>query len=215
MLYMEPTKAYAGCLLYGDYYDLKELYETLYYITEAFPYGKQYWNLQDYALGLCYDIRHAYQGQREIVPIGIDSIRYYGVKILWPELLFQFSLIQWFSAFVPMASKHHAHLYRLRACLEQSLKEINPLAEELLCKSLYMRFGYTESFLVSYVNLTTNNFIEMTKSERKKNIINYIFIDEISKEYIEFRSAVNERAKELGCNPKDIKINYKEKKINW
>ena len=82
MLFGEATKKGAGIILWGDYHDLKNLYETVWKLSKSIgPEG----SISDFVLGLCYDIRHAYQGDREINEFGIDEldkVKYYGVKIL-------------------------------------------------------------------------------------------------------------------------------------
>lgn len=103
MIYVENTPNNLGVAIYGDYNDLEKLYDSLHNIVgdenQHIPYELPRLRV----LGLCYDIRHAMQGDREyeFVPNGMspEIMRYRGmitpennlylkVYALWPEILF-------------------------------------------------------------------------------------------------------------------------------
>lgn len=103
MFSIKTTKNNLGITISGDYNDLNELYTA---ISNLVGYqGK----INDYdgvvlrILGICYDLRHAFMGHREmeIVSSGIDDETkkwhgkiypdynlYYSVNILWIEAIF-------------------------------------------------------------------------------------------------------------------------------
>jgi hypothetical protein len=215
---MVPTKNYAGVILYGDYYDLKDLYETIYHVVENFPYNSHH-IFKDYALGLCYDIRHAYEGQREIKELGFDerdSAKYYGVKILLPVLLFQYKLIRWFKGFVTITNNHQANLFRLESCIENALKEIDAeIADQCMLHFTY-NSGITDKYLRIFIDSLSIEYMEKTKAKRKSSLVSMLnSMSELSPEYRDFHKMAVERAVELNCKPEKLNYNYDEKEIIW
>lgn len=102
MIYMASTSNNAGVTLYGDYYDLNNLYDTISIISEC-KVCKHIKGLNDYILALCYEIRHAYQRMREIKKLGFDKYdkaTYYGINVFWPMIIFQVKILRWLAAFV-------------------------------------------------------------------------------------------------------------------
>ncbi len=108
MIKLENTPKALGITIKGDYYDLNELYDAvcqpadLYFtfifnaLKEKYPSNpERYEDLigdYDYAhnciLGLCYDIRHAYQGDRDIEYMREDKNKYYKVDVLYPWMIY-------------------------------------------------------------------------------------------------------------------------------
>ncbi|MGO1372361.1 MAG: DUF6904 family protein [Senegalia sp. (in: firmicutes)] len=103
MLYMENTQKNLGVSLYGDYLDFENLYKALHKIIGDEDEYRNFYSSQMRVLGLCYDIRHAMQGDRDytFVENGIndDILKfnsfiapkqnvYLKVNIFWPEMLY-------------------------------------------------------------------------------------------------------------------------------
>jgi hypothetical protein len=103
MIYIKNTPNYAGVAIYGDYLDFDNLYEALYDIVGGEDEYTGYERVRIRVLGMCYDIRHALMGHREIefVDNGLDEQKmkylsiisskknlYLVVHVLWPEILF-------------------------------------------------------------------------------------------------------------------------------
>ena len=64
MLKMESTPKGAGVIMYGDYWDLRALHEMIHALSgEDAPFTP---NVQDSVLALAYEVRHSYQGEREV-----------------------------------------------------------------------------------------------------------------------------------------------------
>ena len=104
MIQAKVTKNLTGITIQGDYDDFNDLVNAIYRMTgvdrnEAGLYDEVKMRL----LGLCYDIRHAYMGDREVVlkdnvlnedlkeEMGIKNCNqniYYSVNVLYPEALF-------------------------------------------------------------------------------------------------------------------------------
>ena len=82
MIFTTPTKYAAGITLWGDFNDLNSLHETIHNLVEGTPFNDE---IKDMILGLAYDVRHAYQRDREEKVFGIDEydkVVYRGEKIL-------------------------------------------------------------------------------------------------------------------------------------
>ena len=76
MIYATPTQNLTGICLEGEYLDFYEMVESIYRMTGLEDdYYDPYWGVKNRLLGLCYDLRHAYQGDREVdfVDNGVDE----------------------------------------------------------------------------------------------------------------------------------------------
>lgn len=103
MLQAKSTSNHTGVTLTGDYLDFERLYEALHNIVgEEGEYPRHYL-ARLRVLGVCYDIRHAMMGDREIAlfdnNMDTDKMKwhstitpeqnvYYSFNTLWPEAAF-------------------------------------------------------------------------------------------------------------------------------
>ncbi len=106
MLKIENTENLTGVCISGDYEDLYNLVEAFHEITVNEyddAYDERYAKISSRVLGLCYDVRHAYQGDRQVefVENGMDKHKmiyheivvpksnvYYKVNYLYPEMIY-------------------------------------------------------------------------------------------------------------------------------
>ncbi|MHB1647087.1 MAG: DUF6904 family protein [bacterium] len=103
MIYVQNTPNNAGVYVYGDYKDFDALYESLHDIMWDKNENIIYDSAMNRVMAVCYDLRHAIMGDREIefVDNGMDADKmkwlakvcsdknvYYRIEILLPELLF-------------------------------------------------------------------------------------------------------------------------------
>lgn len=103
MLTLRNTPNLAGIQITGDYLDLNTLYSSLHTIVGDEGQFRNYEGARLRILGVCYDIRHAFQGDREVefIENGMDTDKmkfmgliapesnvYYKVNIYYPEILF-------------------------------------------------------------------------------------------------------------------------------
>lgn len=106
MIAIKNTPNLTGVTISGDFNDLYNLVESLHDITladDAAGAYHQYIGISTRVLGVCYDIRHAYQGDREIELIDNNMTDekmkwhsiiapknniYYSCNILYPEMFF-------------------------------------------------------------------------------------------------------------------------------
>lgn len=214
---MEPTPYYAGVTLYGDYMDLRDLYDTIFELSDSLFIHTQ--KFKDCLLGLCYDIRHAYEGRRKIITIdngSNDTTKYFGVDILFPTLLFQFKLIRFFARFSPTCCTHHANIFRLQSCIENSLKQVNSDLADSCIELLQYDDGLHKHYLTSFIDNLNVDFIEMTKKERKNNIYQIMrSMYPMSTEYLQFERRISEEAKRLNTTPDALEIEREDKPFRW
>ncbi|MGV1867608.1 DUF6904 family protein [Rhizobium sp. 23-156Da] len=100
MLSYGLLKNHAGILLIGDYTSLTWLHEVVHDVNDRSPLVK---DKEGSFLGLAYDVRKAYERQREIIkpPKHFEEIGVrYGVQILWPVLMLQQRLLRQSLAFL-------------------------------------------------------------------------------------------------------------------
>lgn len=103
MIYLENTPNLTGVTVYGDHLDFEKLYDSLHIIVGEEGEYPDYEGPRLRVLGVCYEIRHALMGNREIKLIdnGItqDMMKFHSLiapnhnaylafNVLWPELLF-------------------------------------------------------------------------------------------------------------------------------
>ncbi|MDN5322568.1 MAG: hypothetical protein PWQ67_1022 [Clostridia bacterium] len=103
MIYVKNTPNNTGVAIYGDYMDFENLYEALHTVVGDEDEFVEYEAARIRVLGVCYDIRHALMGDREIefVDNGMDEEKkrrmsllapdknvYLKIYVLWPEILF-------------------------------------------------------------------------------------------------------------------------------
>jgi hypothetical protein len=112
-----------GLLLIGDYASLRELHEVVHDINDRSPLIREE---DGEFLGLAYDVRKAYEQQREILqpPEGYEEIGVrYGVQILWPVLLVQQRMLRVSLGYLDHSRRHQAITYALEAVIEAGLRE--------------------------------------------------------------------------------------------
>lgn len=103
MIYITNTPNNAGVAIYGDCLDFDALYEALHIVVGDEDEYERFQAARLRVLGVCYDLRHALMGDREIefVNNGMDKDKmrslaiiahdkniYLKINVLWPELLF-------------------------------------------------------------------------------------------------------------------------------
>lgn len=103
MIIIKPTPNNAGVAILGDHNDFETLYESLHELVGEEDDHEAYASARMRILGVCYDLRHALQGDRELrfVPNGMDQDKikwmgiithdtnvYLEIQVLWPEMLF-------------------------------------------------------------------------------------------------------------------------------
>lgn len=87
MLKVASTENRTGILLSGNWEDLNALYDAISNLLGEEGFYKGYDDVSTRILGLSYELRHAYQGDRETFS-SEDGTPCYATRLLWPEVLF-------------------------------------------------------------------------------------------------------------------------------
>ena len=123
MLRIKPTKNLIGVTVEGDYDTLSDLVYSIYNLTcsedpELDPEDPHF-AVKNRLLGICYDLRHAYQGDRQVFlednGMNRDKMKwhelitpeqnvYYRVNLLFPEVVFAACAVP---RLYPMAGEHY------------------------------------------------------------------------------------------------------------
>ena len=105
MISATPTENLTGVTIQGDWSDLYDLVDAIYRLTGLTddPGKDMFWGVKNRLLGVCYDIRHAYMGDRNVMFVdnGMDDEKmkwhsmitpkqnvYFSAEILFPEAVF-------------------------------------------------------------------------------------------------------------------------------
>lgn len=104
MISAKPTENLTGITVEGNFDDFYEITDSIYRMTSfKDDYDDFYWSVKNRLLAICYDIRHAYMGDREVklVDNGVhDEMMkwhsmilpkqevHFSVKFLFPEAVF-------------------------------------------------------------------------------------------------------------------------------
>ena len=173
MLIGIPTKHAAGITIFGDYYDLKSIHESIHSLVQDGPFSP---SLGDFVLGLAYEVRRSYQNDRQNKVFGrdsLDQVSYRGFDSLWPVILVQISLLRWAAGFVPTSRAIQSDLYRLESCIEIALSEISPQLSHDCLNWIRTLNGLPENYLIEFITHQSRIYVTKynTKSKRLQVIL--------------------------------------------
>ena len=218
MLTSVPTKQGAGITIYGDFYDLSALHETIHKIAG------QSWvdeGFGDYMLGLAYDIRKAFEGQREKRTFGFDpleKVTYRAVSILWPHVLTQAGMVRHFAAFHTTDHKDQACLYLLEDCLITSLLAFDQAAGKECAEWLVKFRVFPNDYLFNFVtDVCCRKYLFETPAKKRFKTLPAILrmLDWWSPEYKAYAEATKKTAEKLECSPKLLRDEREWPTFKW
>ncbi|MCB1956613.1 MAG: hypothetical protein KDG55_13110 [Rhodocyclaceae bacterium] len=170
MLQYKLLRNHAGMLLVGDYETLEALHALIHDVNDRSPIVR---DREGLFLGLAYDIRKAYEGQRRKLkaPAQFPEIGpRFGVEILWPVLLVQSRILRASMAFIDTGKWAQAHAYALEAVIEAALKEDfgGDLGARLIQR--WMAIHPTHPWAEEKLDSRCAYYCSLGKAERKKRI---------------------------------------------
>lgn len=215
MILAEPTPLGAGVTIWGDYHDLRSLYDTVSRIADAAP-----GTLGDFMYGLSYDIRHAYEHQREEKAFGhddLDKVTYLGERILWPHILAQVSLVRSYAAFVNTSKEDQANIYRLEHVLEHALREYDADVGEACVEWLAVPFHASSHYLPEFFGELAHRYVDGPAGKRRFKRLPAVLrsMSEASPEYRAFEAELERIAKDHGCEPHELSGNTDFPEFKW
>jgi hypothetical protein len=209
VIFSTPTKHGAGIALQGDYHDFQDLHESIHQITKTDVLSG---GLGDFVLGLAYEVRHAYQGDRDVqrLPANIfetETTTYFSFRTLWPIFLYQIGLLRWSAAFQPTSRDFQATIFRLEASAENALTSYDPFVGSL-CVEWLVRFQPPpKRYLLEYIPNCSLQYVTLGKpgKSRFKNLPEILrMLSGYSEEYRAYQDYMQSIAKEKGCEPEAL-----------
>jgi len=207
LLIAESTKYCAGIKIFGDYLDLKNFHETIHYLVEGVAIGGHESTLGEFVLGLAYDVRHAYQRDREIQEFGSfehDSVTYMGFSTLWPYILPQVGLLRNAAAFYPTNRNHQSTLFKIESCIEETLYSIDPIIGKDVFGWLTSFSGLSSDYYIEFINQCAFRYVTEKKTAKARFRLLPGILHTMApwgEEYRNFASNIESIAKENGCSP--------------
>ncbi len=219
MLIASSTTKAAGIQIFGDYFDFESVYETIHHLCESSILAPQ---MEDYVLGLAYEIRQAFQGNRlqESLEAGPEGdVNYFGVKLLLPQYLVQLALLRHSASMKPTNHEHQSNLYRLEYVTLEALGEIDEKMAGVIFRLMAGLSGLnTRDYLFQFIDTMTLEYITEYKSkkERSKELpVILLSLSPTSPPYEHFEKMMNKLAKKEGCNPLELQDGEEWPDFEW
>lgn len=239
MLSIQSTEQLTGARVSGDFWDLDELINAIYAVTGDENKYYDYQGARNRILGVCYNLRHATQGDYHIEFVGNGLNKriltqhqlivpeknvYFSTEILWPELIFTAIALNDFILLHQEridASDWNIHIATIRKfqatiaeCLEEELDEKEFL---VFLEMLHTKKPLTFRYATQYVDVLNLEYIYLSAEERKAHLAAFalrLIIEDA--EYITLKEQLLEAAKTTknALHELQININYPEE-IIW
>ncbi|MBK3496646.1 hypothetical protein JFL43_17625 [Viridibacillus sp. YIM B01967] len=213
MISIQSTENLTGARISGDFWDFDELVHAIHHITTIDESDSPYEGARIRVLSVCYDIRHAAQGdhniefvmngmhkdimksQNVIVP---EQNVYLSVEILWPELLFTtIALNEFIQLYKGRNNFHYWNLHmttiqKFQAnvidCLKDSLKSQD---FKLFMSMIQLHQTSIVDYAIQYIDLLNLKFIHMSLEERQASLSTFAYkIAFKDTEYIAFKKQI-------------------------
>ena len=242
MLKVKLTKNYAGVTISGDYNDLDHLYDSIYYLIHGEPISIGEYTMQNHLYGFLYDVRHAYQGDREVELIdnNLDKYKreYFNLKenevtdknlcfsfnYLLPDLLLDMVLIKYFINKVCKKENdiYNPHInmvnYFYSIVLYSLLEMLTKIKFNKVKKGLLESVVSDRIFFPQWFELITVDYAKMTKEKRQKefmHIADAIYDYGHYKDYCDMKLDIQKLCEEKNCTLDDIHYDNFPEKIEW
>ena len=233
------TKNFAGFEIVGSYEDFNELYDN---VMLAIGPECEHENIEDarlHVLAFLYDLRHAYQGDRNIIVANtsldeetkksrqikekVDYEVLYGFYYLVPDALMDILIIKYFVSINREGIIDEFDQCRNTIRLFQS-KLVNALnimlTKEQMMKveqELYDSMILIEDFILQWIDLLNKDYIYATKAKRKN-----MFMDILDKvcnyfnypEFASFKSEIESLAKEYNIPLNEVTGSFNDYDID-
>lgn len=194
MIKIKNTENYTGVTISGDYDDLYNLVDAFHEITvdEFDEKNTKYYNVSIRVLGICYDIRHSYQGDREVELVDNNMDRdkmkflsiitprnnlYYKCNILYPEMIYG------------MLALNELIKLRIRNLTKEKLAYMNAFDRKVIWDSTITTIRAFQSEFIKCIMDT----ISEASHNRWLNLMNnkYISIEDMALQYLDLQNLNN------------------------
>lgn len=168
MLSYRLLRNHAGLMLIGDYTSLRLLHEVVHEVNDRSPLIKEE---SGPFLALAYDVRKAYEQQREVVappPERQEIGTQFGVKILWPVLLVQQRMLRVSLSYLDSSKWLQAMTYALEGVIEDGLKDDFGIKDASSLIYWWQRIDPVDPGLFDRLDSRGAIFCSWSKAERKR-----------------------------------------------
>ena len=169
MFTYRALKNAAGVALFSDYLSLRRVHDIVHDVNErsTLIHAKE-----GFFLGLAFDIRKAYEGQRlreKEDPMYPEVGPRLGFQILWPTLLVQCRQLRDSFAFIDHGKEHQSVAYELEFIVEQALaSEFRDLSLDI--KAQWEQLDAGHPFVEENVETRVAQFAAWSKKERQAGL---------------------------------------------
>jgi len=124
-------------------------------------------NKEGFLLGLAYDVRKAYEGQREktVREHFEDRCPIYGVQILWPAIISQVALLRGAMAFIPTDRMDQSVMYELEHLVQRAVREASPAGADGILAQM-RRLGEAHAHVEAVIDSRCGYFVSLPPKQR-------------------------------------------------
>ncbi len=222
MLKVQLTPNYAGVTISGDYDDLNYLYDSINYLIIGDANSIEEDIMKNHLYGFLYDVRHAYQGQRDI-ELNDNSLddymmKEYGLKhkditnknlyfkfnYLLPDLILDMILIKHFINKVnkKYRDEYNYYINMVNYFYSIVLQTLQGFLTEIqfnkVKRGLKDSYIVESTFIPQWFEIISIDYANMTKKSRKKefmHIVHAIYDYYLYKSYFELKEDIENECK--------------------
>ena len=242
MLKVELTENYAGVTIYGDYNDLDFLYDSISYLIHGDPSSDGEYTMQNHLYGFLYDVRHAYQGDREAILVdnylqdykrkwleirkkdATEHNVYFCFNYLLPDIFLDMVLIKHFIRKVDkkVNDVYNPYINMVNYFYSLVLHSIENILTEI--KFNKIKKGLLESvvtdsiFIPQWFEIISIDYSKMTKKQREKefmHIMDAIYNYSDYEDYLKMKIDIEKLCKEKNCSLDDLHYEDYPEEIEW
>lgn len=240
MIKVKLTPNYTGFNIEGTFDDFYELYDSISYflgIEERKDIFEE--DMRLHLLGFLYDLRHAYQGSRNIKAVdnglGNEQKEYYGISksikkdIMYdfdyvvPDLLTDILLFKHFSKDkIKKLSEYDINYNNVMLFYSKVIDSLKEVLTENQVKKVKKMLSETsisiKYWLKQWFMIVSIDYLKMTKNKRKKemmHIIESICDSYLYEEYHKIKNEVEQYAKENSIFETDVEYGEYPGEVEW
>ena len=242
MLKVELTENYAGVTIYGDYNDLDNLYDSIHYFIKEEPNSLGEYIMQNHIYGFLYDVRHAYQGDREAILIDnylqedkrkwlglkkkdiTEHNMYFSFNYLLPDIFLDMILIKNFMRNIDKKVNdiYNPYINQVNYFYSLVLHSIENMLTEIkfnkIKKGFMNAFTYDKLFIPQWFEIIAIDYAKMNKKQREKEFMH--IMDEIYnymnyEDYYNMKKELEKLCEEKNCSLDDLHYDDYPEEIEW
>ena len=208
MFYLIPTKRGLGVEFWGSYEDLRKAYELFYAFWEL---DFEEPNRENLISNICYEIRHAYQGDRlkrvssHFLP---NLAQYFGFQISWVQLLFLIAFVKNKKSESPRNKLLEGFLLQIEYWTEKSLESYDPKIGKLVLPFVGEKIDGGNPYIYYYMRVINADFFSLKGGKRGFKELPELLISGIkgTPSFNAIKKSLNKSAKKFGYSPLEIDL---------